>query len=100
MFATKNNRQIRIDEQDKKKFIDQGFKIAKEVDGKLEFEEVETDESAGMVALKAEVDALKVENEAMSAELESLKEPSQGMVKEEAEEKAAAKDKKTKGGGK
>jgi len=100
MFAMKNNRQVRIEEQDKKKFVDLGYKIASEVDGKLEFEEVETPESAEIVSLKAEIEALREELEVKASEIESLKGPSQDMAMEEAEEKATTKDKKTKEEGK
>ena len=99
LFAMKGNRQTRIEEVEKQKFINLGYKIAKLEKNKLVFEEVETEESKELAILEKENKALKAENEALVAELEVLKEPKQGMSKEESEEKAA-KATKTKGEGK
>lgn len=63
----KGNRQTRIEEAEKQKFINLGFKIAKLEKNKLVYEEVETEESK-------EIEKLKEENEALKGELESLKE--------------------------
>ena len=41
MFAVKANRQYRITETEKQKFIDRGYKIARLENGKLVFEEPE-----------------------------------------------------------
>lgn len=39
LYAVKANRQYPVDETEKQKFIDQGYKIAKIEEGKLVFEE-------------------------------------------------------------
>lgn len=63
MFAVKANRQYKISEDEKQKFIDQGYKIAKLEKGKLVFEEVETEESKEIAELKAKVKELEKELE-------------------------------------
>lgn len=67
MFAMKGNRQYKIEDDEKQKFIDRGYRIAELKDGKLAFQEVETEESKEIVKLKAE-------NRALKAELKTLKE--------------------------
>ena len=84
MYAIKANRQQKIAEDEKQRYIDLGYKIAELKDGKLVFEEVETEESK-------ELKKLKAENEALKAELDEYKK-----VPEEESEKG----KKTKGEGK
>lgn len=66
MYAVKANRQYKISEDEKQKFIDLGYKIAELKDGKLVFEEVETEESK-------EIAKLEKENEKLRKELEELK---------------------------
>ena len=83
MYAIKANRQQKITEDEKQRYIDLGYKIAELKDGKLVFKEVETEESK-------ELKKLKAENEALKAELDEYKK-----VQEESE-----KGKKTKGEGK
>lgn len=95
-YAMKNNKQVKITEDEKQKFINQGYKIAKLNDGKLEFEEIETEESKKISKLEADYKKLKVEHEKLLKELESLKEPKQGMSKEDAEAKELEKIKKVK----
>lgn len=84
MFAIKDNRQYKITEDEKQKYINLGYKIAELKNDKLVFEEIETEESK-------EIAALREENETLKAELEEYKK-----VQEEEPEKA----KKTKGEGK
>lgn len=67
LYAMKGNRQYKIEEDEKQKFIDRGYKIAELKDNKLVFEEVETEESK-------EIAKLKAENKALKAELKTLKE--------------------------
>lgn len=95
LYAMKGNRQYKIAEDEKEKFIGQGYKIAKLVENELVFEEVETEDSKEIIVLKDENESLKAENDALKSELEVLKEQKQGITKEEAEDK-----KKTKGEGK
>jgi len=90
LYAMKNNRQTKINEDEKQKFINLGYKIAELKDGKLEFEEVETEEYIKIVSLNLEktrledeVTTIKAENEVLKAELEALKVPKQGKTKEE-----------------
>lgn len=64
MFAMKGNRQTKITEDEKQKFIDSGYKIAELVDGKLVFEEVETEESKEILELKEKIEVLEAELEA------------------------------------
>jgi len=61
MFAIKANRQYKITEDEKQKYIDQGYKIATIVKGKLVFEKVETPESKEIAKLKAEIKRLEGE---------------------------------------
>lgn len=67
LYAMKGNRQYKIEEDEKQKFIDRGYRIAELKDGKLAFQEVETEESK-------EIAKLKAENKALKAELKTLKE--------------------------
>lgn len=90
MYAIKANRQYKISEDEKQKYIDQGFKIAKLVKGNLEFEEVETEETKEVAKLEAEIKKMKEENSVLSkendtlkTEIETLKEPKQGKAKGE-----------------
>lgn len=61
LYAVKANRQYKITEEEKQKFINRGYKIAELKDNKLVFEEVETEESKEIAKLKAENKALKAE---------------------------------------
>ena len=79
LYAMKGNRQTKIAEDEKQKFIDQGYKIAELKDNELVFEEIETEESKEMAKLKAESKALK-------AELKALKEPKKEDKKEDKKE--------------
>lgn len=63
MFAIKANRQYKISEDEKQKYIAQGYKIAKLEKGKLVFEEAETEESKEIAELKARVKELEKELE-------------------------------------
>lgn len=69
MYAVKANRQYKISEDEKQKFIDQGYKIAKLEDGNLVFEEIETEETKEIVRLEKENKKLKKELEKLNAEL-------------------------------
>lgn len=95
LYAVKANRQYVISEEEKQKYINLGYKIAKLEKGKLVIEEVETEESNKIAELKEEIKALKSENKTLVEELAILKEAKKGMTKEEAEAKQ-----KTKGEGK
>lgn len=66
MFAIKANRQYRISEDEKQKYINMGYKIAELKDDKLVFEEIETEETK-------EIAKLKKENEKLKKELDALK---------------------------
>lgn len=65
-YAIKANRQYKITEDEKQKYIDLGYRIAELKDGELEFEEIETEESK-------EIANLKKENEKLKKEIEKLK---------------------------
>ena len=69
MFAMKANRQYRISEDEKQKYINMGYRIAELKDDKLVFEEIETEEAK-------EIAKLKKENEKLRKELETLKKES------------------------
>lgn len=86
LFAMKGNRQTKITEDEKEKFIKAGFKIAKLEKNKLVFEEVKTEEAK-------EIEELKAENKALKSEIAELK-------NQEAAEEEPEKAKKTKGEGK
>ena len=66
MFAMKANRQYRISEDEKQKYINMGYRIAELKDNKLVFEEIETEEAK-------EIAKLKKENEKLKKELDALK---------------------------
>lgn len=63
MYVVKANRVYKITEEEKQKFIDQGYEIAKLEKGKLVFEEVEPKEDKEIAKLKAEVKRLEKELE-------------------------------------
>ncbi|WP_312907225.1 hypothetical protein [Tissierella praeacuta] len=63
MFAIKDNRQYKITEDEKQKFIDRGYKIAELKNDKLVFEEIETGESKEIAKLEAKVKELEKELE-------------------------------------
>ncbi len=84
MFAVKANKIYEITKDEKQKFIDRGYEIAELKDGKLAFEEVETEESKEIAKLKSELKKLE-------KELEAYK---------KAQEEESEKAKKTKGEGK
>lgn len=86
LYAIKDNREYKITEDEKQKYIDQGYKIAKLEKGKLVFEEVKTEEVKELEELKAKYEALKAEFNALQ--------------KKEAAGKEPEKAKKTKGEGK
>lgn len=65
-YAVKANRQYKIAEDEKQKYINMGYKIAELKDDKLVFEEVETEEAK-------ELAKLKKENEKLKKELDTLK---------------------------
>lgn len=73
MYAIKANRQYKITEDEKQKYIDQGYKIAELVEGKLVYEEVETEESKEITKLKDEIKTLKAENKKLETELSKVK---------------------------
>ncbi|WP_313758469.1 hypothetical protein [Tissierella sp.] len=78
MYAIKANRQYKISEDEKQKFIDQGYKIAKLEKGKLVFEEVETEESKEIAELKAKVKELEKELEEVKKVEETDKKAKKG----------------------
>ena len=69
MYAVKANRIYKINEDEKQKYINMGYKIAKLKGNELVFEEVETEEAK-------ELAKLKKENEKLRKELEKLKKES------------------------
>lgn len=72
LYAVKANRQYKIEEDEKQKYINIGYKIAELKGNKLVFEEIETEEAK-------EIARLKKENEKLRKELEKLKkEPKKG----------------------
>lgn len=74
MFAMKDNRQVKITEDEKQKFIDAGYKIAELIGDELVFEEVEIEENKEIAKLKEEIETLKVELEAFKEEKKPKKE--------------------------
>ncbi|HUM43114.1 MAG TPA: hypothetical protein PKI14_09215 [Fervidobacterium sp.] len=66
MYAIKANRQYKITEDERQKYINMGYKIAELKDDKLVFEKVETEEAK-------EIAKLKKENEKLKKELDALK---------------------------
>lgn len=69
MYAVKANRIYKINEDEKQKYINMGYKIAELKGNELVFEEVETEEAK-------ELAKLKKENEKLRKELEKLKKES------------------------
>ena len=69
LYAIKANRQYKIEEDEKQKYISMGYKIAELKGNELVFEEVETEEAK-------ELAKLKKENEKLRKELEKLKKES------------------------
>lgn len=66
MFVIKANRQYKITEDEKQRFIDMGYRIAELKNGKLVLQEIETKESK-------EITKLMKENETLKKEIEVLK---------------------------
>lgn len=69
LYAVKANRTYKINEEEKQKYINMGYKIAELKGNELVFEEVETEEAK-------ELAKLKKENEKLRKELENLKKES------------------------
>lgn len=69
LYAIKANRQYKIEEDEKQKYINMGYKIAELKGNELAFEEIETEEAK-------ELAKLKKENEKLRKELENLKKES------------------------
>lgn len=65
MFAIKANKQYKIGEDEKQKYIDMGYKIAELKDDELVFEQVETKEDKRIAELEKENKELKKELEAL-----------------------------------
>lgn len=65
-YAVKANRQYKIEEDEKQKYINMGYKIAELKGNELVFEKVETEEAK-------EIARLKKENEKLKKELDALK---------------------------
>lgn len=65
MYAVKANKVYKINEDEKQKYIDQGYKIAELKGNELVFEEVKVDENK-------ELEKLREENRKLKAELEKL----------------------------
>ncbi|MBU5439493.1 hypothetical protein KQI42_15870 [Tissierella sp. MSJ-40] len=78
MYAVKANRQYKISEDEKQKYIDLGYKIAELKDNKLVFEEVETEESKEIAELKAKVKELEKELEEVKKVEETDKKAKKG----------------------
>lgn len=86
MFAMKDNRQTKITEDEKQKYIDRGYKIAKLVKGELVYEEVETEDSKEIEELKKKINDLE-------SELEKAKKVEGAKVEDEKEKKSKKEDK-------
>ena len=63
MYAIKANRQYKITEDEKQKYINMGYKIAKLEKGKLVYEKAETKEDKEIAKLEAKVKELEKELE-------------------------------------
>ena len=61
MYAVKANRQYKIAEDEKQKYINMGYRIAELKDDKLVFEKVETKEDKRIAELEKENKELKKE---------------------------------------
>lgn len=73
LFAIKSNRQYKITEDEKQRFIDAGYEIAKFEDGKLIYEKAETDEAKLINELKTKIKALEAELKVFKKEQEKTK---------------------------
>lgn len=73
LYAIKANRQYPISEEEKPKYMDQGYKIAKLEDGKLVFEVEESEESKEIAALKEQVKTLEAAKKKLETELVKAK---------------------------
>jgi len=60
-YAVKANRQYKIEEDEKQKYINLGYKLAKLENGKLVFEKEETAESKEITKLKTKIKELEAE---------------------------------------
>jgi len=61
LYAIKANRQYKIEEDEKQKYINMGYKLAKLENGKLTFEKEETPESKEITKLKTKIKELEAE---------------------------------------
>jgi len=68
LYAMKDNRQVKISEDEKQKFIDAGYKIAEFKDGKLKYEKVLTDKDKALAAKEKEISDLKAKIEALESD--------------------------------
>lgn len=69
LYAIKGNRQVAIEEHEKKKFIGYGFEIATFENGILEYEEIEEVENKELEKLKEEVEELIKERTTLKGQL-------------------------------
>lgn len=81
LYAVKANRQYKIEEDEKQKFVDLGYKIANLEKGKLVYEELETEESKEVLELKAKVKELEKELEKLKKDEETKEEAKKGKGK-------------------
>mgnify|MGYP000943703409 FL=1 len=68
MYAVKANRIYRINEDEKQKYINMGYKIAELKGSELAFEEIETEEAKELAKLKKENEKLRKEIEKLQIE--------------------------------
>jgi len=68
MYAVKANRIYRINEDEKQKYINMGYKIAELKGNELAFEEIETEEAKELAKLKKENEKLRKEIEKLQIE--------------------------------
>ena len=73
LYAMKGNRQYKITEDEKQKFIDRNYKIAKLENNELVFEEIETEGSKEIAKLEADYEKLKIEYNKLLEKLEEYK---------------------------
>jgi len=78
LYAVKANKQYKIADDEKLKYINLGFKIAKLENGKLVFEKEETPESKEIIKLQTKIKELEAELKKAKEESKSKGEGKKG----------------------
>ncbi len=86
LLAIKSNRQYKITEDERQKYVEAGYRIATLKGGNLVFEKIETKEDKLIAELEARVKELEAKNAELADELKKAQEAPEEPPKEPIEE--------------